>query len=186
MRIQRIEEAQARRRLEDAERRSKIKADEKARREAYRIALANGEIEEDPIEKERREQEYSNAYLLADESSEEEGSEWAEIGGKVRRGRRRRNGKRKSARIIETTQMESDPEGEDDDGLNESVGALRVAVEEKERRRRRRRRRGSIATFARRNFSLIRSSRNISRQKLIDAPKKKEIRGMPKAVVRAK
>ncbi len=125
-RIERIEEEHALRKQEELERRNKVKADVKARREAYRVALANGEIEEDPVEKQRREQEYSNAYLLADESSEDEGDEWAEVGGRVRR-RRRRKGRGRGAKIEEATRIDSDSENE---GLDEAVGALRVAAEQ--------------------------------------------------------
>ena len=92
-RIQVIETAAAQKKKQEAEHRRQIRQDELDRREAYRVALANGEIEEDPEEKARREQEYSTAYLLADESSDEDGdgtNEWDEVGGRVKRGRRSR------------------------------------------------------------------------------------------------
>lgn len=127
-RILRINEAKAEKKRLEQEKRDQLKAEEAARKEAYREALARGEIEMDPEEKARREKEYSNAYLLADESSDEDESEWAEVGGRVK-GRRKRRGKKGGGRVPEVNAFEQ--EENEDEGEGEPLAAMKgVTIED--------------------------------------------------------
>ena len=126
-RIAAIEEIIAGKKAEEAARKEKLKQEEVERRKLEREKYL--EMLNDPVQIALREAELKGAYLIADHSGTDESDDgaWGEIGGKVRRGKKKglkgRKGRRAAIHY-------SDSDSDDNEGVAVPMAKLSVGAED--------------------------------------------------------